>query len=290
MPQALRPTTELANRIAILYPTLSAAHRRAADIVLQSPLDAATGTIEDFAALSGVSAATATRFVRTLGYETYSDFRGALSQALKIARDPVAKLAEGRAAGGDRFATMSAALTEQAGNVQEMIDHLDKKSVSAAVTALLKARRIYLVGAGVSHHIAGFLQDGLAIYLDAGVIFVGSRGGPETAVPLLMPAGPKDLVVAISMPRYSQMTLDLARFAKRRGAPVLGLTDAPSSPLAALSDITLFTPARNRLMPNSPTAAFALVDALITTIARERPNAVEALKELSDSLIWTFHR
>ena len=163
-------------------------------------------------------------------------------------------------------------------------------AISAAVTALLKARRIYLVGAGVSHHIAGFLQDGLAIYLDAGVIFVGSRGGPETAVPLLMPAGPKDLVVAISMPRYSQMTLDLARFAKRRGAPVLGLTDAPSSPLAALSDITLFTPARNRLMPNSPTAAFALVDALITTIARERPNAVEALKELSDSLIWTFHR
>ena len=70
---------------------------------------------------------------------------------------------------------------------------------------------------------------------------------------------------------------------------MLALTDGPTSPLANIADITLFAPARNRLLPNSPTAIFALADALITAIARERPDAVEALKGLSESLLWTFH-
>jgi DNA-binding MurR/RpiR family transcriptional regulator len=91
------------------------------------------------------------------------------------------------------------------------------------------------------------------------------------------------------MPRYSRTTLDLGNFARKRGAALLAITDAPSSPLVAVADMTLFAPARNRFLPNSPTAAFAVADALITTLARERPDAVEALKSLSESLLWTFH-
>ncbi|MBM1172926.1 hypothetical protein [Microvirga arabica] len=70
---------------------------------------------------------------------------------------------------------------------------------------------------------------------------------------------------------------------------MLALIDTPTSPLARVADITLFTPARNRLLPNSPAAIFALADALITVVARERPTAVESLKDLSESLVWTFH-
>jgi DNA-binding MurR/RpiR family transcriptional regulator len=97
-------------------------------------------------------------------------------------------------------------------------------------------------------------------------------------------------LVAISLPRYSRGTVDLAQLAKERGATVLALTDAPSSPLVPVADMTFFAPARNRLLPNSPTAAFALADAIVSAIARERPDAVAALKELSESLLWTFYQ
>ena len=53
MPRALKPTTDLANRIAQVYPTLSEGHRKAADFVLQSPLDTATMTIVGLAEKSG---------------------------------------------------------------------------------------------------------------------------------------------------------------------------------------------------------------------------------------------
>jgi len=289
MSRALKPTTDLANRIARVYPSLSNGHRKAADFVLQNPLDTATMTIEGLAEKSATSTATVTRFVRALGYRSYGDFRVSLSAALKFAMAPVESFAGARAVAGSVFSTMTVALKDEAANLDDALSMMDEDTVNRAVAALLKARRIFIVGSGASHHIAAFLEDGLALYLEADVVFAASRGGPERAIRHMLSASPDDLVVAISMPRYSRTTLDLGNFARKRGAPLLAITDAPSSPLAAIADMTLFAPARNRFLPNSPTAAFAVADALITTLARERPDAVEALQSLSESLLWTFH-
>jgi DNA-binding MurR/RpiR family transcriptional regulator len=174
--------------------------------------------------------------------------------------------------------------------LDEALAAVDEKTCSRAMEALLRARRIFIVGSGASHHVAAHLEEGLTLYLDANVIFASSRGGPEKAIRHIMNVGPDDLVLAISLPRYSRGTVDLTKLAKSRGATVLALTDAPSSPLVPIADMTFFAPARNRLLPNSPTATFALADAIVSAIARERPNSVEALKELSESLLWTFYQ
>jgi DNA-binding MurR/RpiR family transcriptional regulator len=289
MSQGLKPTTDLSNRIQQVYPSLSSGHRRAADFVLQHPLDVATMTIEGLAEGSGTSNATVTRFVRTLGYGSYGEFRGALSAALKFAHDPVDSFARARSEAGSTFATFVAALADQVANLQAARDGLAEVAVTRAVELLLKAPRVFIAASGASQHVASFLEDGLALYLDADVIFAASRTGPERAIRHLMSARPDDLVVAISVPRYSRATLDLASFAKERGAALLALTDSPTSPLAPIADVTLFAPARSRLLPNSPTAVFALADALIAAVAREHPDAVEALKELSESRLWNFH-
>jgi DNA-binding MurR/RpiR family transcriptional regulator len=288
--QVLKPTTDLAHRIALVYAALSDAHRRAADFVLQNPLETATMTIEGFAERSGASTATVTRFVRSLGYAGYSEFRAALSEALRLAMAPVDSFADAHSTKSSAFATFVTALKDQAANLDETLAAIDEETCSRAMDVLLRARRIFIVGSGASHHVAAHLDEGLTLYLDANVIFASSRGGAEKAVRHLMNVGPDDLVLAISLPRYSRGTVDLAKLAKSRGATIMALTDAPSSPLVAIADITLFAPARNRLLPNSPTAAFALADAIVAAVARERPDAVEALKGLSESLLWTFYQ
>jgi DNA-binding MurR/RpiR family transcriptional regulator len=288
--QVLKPTTDLAHRIALVYGSLSEAHRRAADFVLQNPLETATMTIEGFAERSGASTATVTRFVRTLGYAGYSEFRAALSEALRLAMAPVDSFADAHSAKSSAFVTFVTALKDQAANLDETLAAIDEATCSQAMDILLRARRIFTVGSGASHHVAAHLDEGLTLYLDANVIFASSRGGAEKAVRHLMNVGPDDLVLAISLPRYSRGTVDLAKLAKNRGATVMALTDGPSSPLVPLADITLFAPARNRLLPNSPTAAFALADAIVAAVARERPDAVAALKELSENLLWTFYQ
>lgn len=290
MLHVLKPTTDLAHRIGLVYPSLSGAHRRAADFVLHNPLETATMTIEGLAARSGTSTATVTRFVRVLGFAGYSEFRAALSEALRLAMAPVDSLADAHSTKSTAFSTFVTAIKDQAANLNETLAAIDEKTFSRAMETLLRARRIFIIGSGASHHVAAHLDEGLTLYLDANVIFASSRGGPEKAIRHIMNVGPNDLVLAISLPRYSRGTVDLAKLAKDRGATVLALTDAPSSPLVPIADMTFFAPARNRLLPNSPTATFALADAIVAAIARERPDAVAALKELSESLLWTFYQ
>lgn len=290
MSPVLKASTDLANRIASLYPSLSAGHRKAADFVLQHPLDSATMTIEGLAEKSGASTATVTRFVRALGYGGYGEFRTSLSDALKLAMAPVRSLADAHGVAASPYATLIGALKDQAANLDAAIASLDEASVARAATLLLGAKRIFVIGAGASHHVASFLEDGLALYLDADVIFADARGDPARAMRHMLSAKAGDLVIAISMPRYSRATLEFCSFAKQSDVPVLALTDALTSPLAVIADLSFFAPAGNRLLPNSPSAIFALADALITLVARERPDAVESLKGLSESLLWSFHR
>jgi DNA-binding MurR/RpiR family transcriptional regulator len=286
----LKASTDLANRIASLYPSLSAGHRKAADFVLEHPLDTATMTIEGLAEKSGASTATVTRFVRALGFSGYGEFRASLSEALKHAMAPVRSLADAHGVPASPYATLIDALKDQAANLDAAIEALDESTVSRATKLLLGANRIFVIGAGASHHVASFLEDGLALYLEADVIFATARGGPSRAMRHMLSAGPRDLVIAISMPRYSRTTLELCGFAQKREVPILALTDSLTSPLAGIADLTFFAPAGSRLLPNSPSAIFALADALITLVARERPDAVEALKDLSENLLWSFHR
>ena len=65
-------------RIADVYPTLSRAHRRAADFVLKHPFQAATMMIDELARAAGISVATANRFARALGIDGYPAFRAEL--------------------------------------------------------------------------------------------------------------------------------------------------------------------------------------------------------------------
>lgn len=288
MVHALKPTTDLANRIARIYPTLSNGHRRIAAHVMGSPLESATASIEVLAERSGASNATVTRFVRALGYASYAEFRGALSAALRLAMQPVDEFAEALASTQSAYGTFLAAMKTQRTNLEDAISGLDENTVTRIVAAVLAARRIFIIASGASHHVASMLEDGLALYCEAEVVFATARGGPERAFRHLNAAGAGDVAIAISVPRYSRATVELAAHSRAKGATLVALTDGPTSPLAPISDLALFGPARNPLLPNSPTAIFALADALITAVARERPEAVDALKKLSQSLLWTF--
>src|ERR1700746_918410 len=79
-------------RIAKAYPTLSQAHRKAADFVLEHPFKAATMMIEELATAAGISVATGNRFARALDLDGYPAFRGELVRAFSTMLAPVEKL------------------------------------------------------------------------------------------------------------------------------------------------------------------------------------------------------
>lgn len=274
MSQTLNPKSDFANRMAAAYPSLSKSHRKIADFVLARPLDVVAMSIDGLAQSSGSSTATITRFVRAAGYSGYSEFREKIVTDFQfIAAENGFDRAE-NTENGERSTNIHNLLADNIDNIKDTIAHIDSASSAAFIEALISAKRIIIIGTGASHYAATLLEEGLALYTEKNVSNILSRGASQYSNNFMRSVDVGDVIIAISMPRYSNNTIQLAKAAKQKGAVILAITDSPTSPLVPVADVVFFAPARNRLLPNSPTAIFALADAIVTAVAATRPDIV----------------
>ncbi|HWD13025.1 MurR/RpiR family transcriptional regulator [Pseudochrobactrum sp. sp1633] len=274
MSQTLNPKSDFANRMSAAYPSFSKSYRRIADFVLARPLDVVAMSIEGLAQSSGSSTATITRFVRAAGYSGYGEFREKIVTDFQFETSENSKTGTENADNGQQKPFLHTALADSSDNIRDTIANIDAAASEAFIEALINARRIIILGTGASHYAATLLEEGLALYTEKNVTNVLSRGASQYANNFIRSVDEGDVVIAISMPRYSNNTVQLSKAAKQKGAVILAITDSPVSPLVPVADVIFFAPARNRLLPNSPAAIFALADAIVTAVAARRPDIV----------------
>jgi DNA-binding MurR/RpiR family transcriptional regulator len=269
----------IGQRIAGAYPELSRGQRRAADFVVRKPFDAATMTIEEFAVAAAISPASANRFARLLGFSRYADFRSQVVAAIRPPSAPEDKL---RAVRGSLSAAgvVARSLEEDVANLRRASAALSADQADAAARMLLDAARIYTVGFGTSGYFASYAAN-LLDPLCADARFVAVEGGTEQTARRLVKLKARDVVLAITLPRYSRDIVSIVRLAKARKARVLAITDRPGSPIAGLASLTLYASAERRILPSSGVATIALIEALTSAVASRRRGAIAAMTALT---------
>jgi DNA-binding MurR/RpiR family transcriptional regulator len=254
-------------------PDAPAAARKAALELVRHPMPAASAGIQSLARRAGVSAASASRFARALGFASFGGLRSALAQALHEALQPgqepidrpVEKLRAGTGSAARARSALAESLRGTAGNVAATVGNLDAAELAALAKTLRAARRVYVMGFGLSASLATLLALQLEPYLPH-VIDVAAAGGNELAAGRLMDAGPGDVLIAISLPRYSADALRLAKLARDRKTLLVALTDSSAAPLARLAQHRLIAPSQHPVLPSGLAPALAAIDALATAV------------------------
>lgn len=278
----------MAQRIARLLPSLTRSHRQMADYVLAHPLQAAIMPIDELAATLGVSVATANRFARALEFDGYQQFRAALVLGFESTLAPVEKLRSNLEQPTTVADVFAAALEENQRNINLTRQSLDAHSCEQAVTAILNARRIYIVGFGASSWLGGLLQRNLDMHCD-NVQLLASIESSSYGARTLTKLQPTDLLIAIAYPRYFADTVLLARRARDAGVPVLALTDRVTSPLAPLATVALYAHTDSQYFANSEASALALIEALCNAVAHSAKDSVKAATRLAESVLPWLH-
>lgn len=276
----------IAQRIA--QAALSPSHRQIAVYVLDHPLRVAAMRVEELAEITGVSVPTTNRFARALGFDGYAQFRTALVLGFEAALAPVEKLrdtAGQTASAADIFAR---ALDSMVDNAARTRQSLDAGACRKAVSAILEARRIFIIGFGASSWLGGLLLRKLDVYCDD-VHLVASIEGSSHGARTLRRLNADDLVVVIAFPRYLSDTIYLATRARDAGARILALTDGKRSPLASLADISLFASTDSPYFANCEASALALIEALSSAVAHCSGRSVDAAAKLAESVLPWLH-
>lgn len=256
----------LAEDIRQRYPAMTGALKSFADFVLSHPVSAARLSIRDAVKEAGVSVATAHRFAKALGYESYPAFRAALIGSFGQAFEPVRRLEKELSRASEPSEIMARCLKEDISNLQKTVAMVDPDSVAQAVRMILDARSILVVGFDNGGCLAQILANGL-MHLKDDVATVGLGGGGLSGVRKLCRMDSSDLVIAIAFPRYIRDSVRLSRLAKAQGVPVLAITDSHRSPLAVHASLSLFVSVHRQYASLSNAAALALMEALVAAVA-----------------------
>lgn len=292
MPQAAlqqQATVSIKDIVARAVPKLTPAHRRMAEYVLSHSFRAATMSIDELAEATGVSIATVNRFACTLGFPGFPAFRAELVRGYESALAPVEKLRKELPRSASSAQIMAAALQDNQDNLEAIRGSLPPAICEAIVHAILDAHRLLVAGFGNSGYLAGMLAHGLELYCNHAQS-LADIGGPSHCARALFKLQKNDVLIVISFPRYVQDAIIVARKARERGARVIILTDSPTSPLAALGDITLYVQSASRFNATSDATAHAVIEALCIAVARSAKSSVKAAAAMTEFVLPWLHQ
>jgi DNA-binding MurR/RpiR family transcriptional regulator len=205
-------------RIRRIQHDLHPAERRLAEFLLDFPGELASYSASELARLAHVSNSTVSRFVQRLGYRTYDEAR----RIVRAEKEAGPALYQSTARTRSRSGQTAAHIDQGRENLQRTFVRIAEAELKSICTAVLKARKVWLVGFRSSHAFASYLR--WQIFQVIENVLTIPQGG-ETLAEHLASIQPTDVVIFFGLRRRPAILAGLLSQTGRTGAQVLYVTD-----------------------------------------------------------------
>lgn len=260
-------------------PTMSKGQARIARYITNHYEQAAFMTASKLGVAAGVSESTVVRFAYCLELDGYPALQEKM-QEMVLGRLTSVQRAQ-LVSGMRKEQVFKSVLTTDMNSIRSTMEMADEEQFDKAVDAILKARKVCVLGLRSAMPLALFL----AYYLEyiCGNVFTVpvAQDLRETVLRL----DKEDALVCISFPRYSSRTAEAMAFAKARGVKTIALTDKHDSPIGQHADIVLLAKSDMASFADSLTAPLSVINAIIAAAGLANEKTVqEHLQQLED--VW----
>ncbi len=270
----------LEDRITKAYAGLTKSQKKVAEYILRSPEEVAFLSLKTLGGKVRVSDATIIRLSNALGFSGFSELQEILQSWLKRKFTPSEKLRSTRI--NRRTNIYEKIFETSVKNILKAQEEIPIKKFEAAVNALDGAKRIFITGLRRSYSFAFHLYNNLNRILN-NVVFVESSSG--LVYDQLKDIGIRDVLVSISFSRYAKETLEITRFARKKKAFIIAVTDNPLSPVGQLADSALCSDYGSPFFFGSHASTVVIVDCLIGGLSLKHKNRyVGALTQMENTL------
>ena len=259
----------------------SKGQKRIAEYILSDYDKAAFMTAAKLGKTAQVSESTVVRFASELGYSGYPAMQKALQGLIRGRLTSVQRIRASEMEEGD---LLSRAMHRDVETINATIESIDRTAFANVVEKLLAAEHVYIVGVRSSAFLAGYLNFYLRLLMDNVILVKHSAAGE--IYEQMVHIGPKDVLIAISFPRYSNMVIHAVDMACERGADVIAITDNGMSPLMPYATEALFVQCEALSYVDSLAAPLSFLNALVLAVGyRRRQEVDETFSQLEQ--VWS---
>ena len=247
---------------------LTPSQRRIMQYIVDNYEEAIFLTASQLAQSVGVSEATVVRLAQALGFDGYPGMQKKFRQGLRDRLSTVTRLEHTVDHVQQMGDVVVKVLQEDIQNLSQTLRDLPLEIFERAVADMQSAKRILVIGLRGAHAPALTLSTYLRFLGKQAQLLVPGHG---VLWDTLQGLGKSDLVVGISFPRYTTLTLEVLEHARKKRARVGVITDTPLSPLARHAHWVLTAHCQLDSFIESFTAATSLVNALLTAMSIQSP-------------------
>jgi DNA-binding MurR/RpiR family transcriptional regulator len=268
------------DRIMAQASRLTATERKIATVLADEPQTIAFGTVAQVAQRAGTSGPSVVRLAVKLGYEGFVDLQAEVQSELAKQLGP----ARDRIRQSPPTDLVSRVQASELDNVTRTLNEVAQSALDRTAERLADQTREVWVFPGMHTAPVGTVLAGqLGQLRDRVTLLSGSEVSISRSLAGLEPG---DALVAIDIHRYERSLVSMVRWAQKRGADLIAVTDSPLSPLASDAAERFFFSARGVGPFDSMTGGIALANLIASSVAvRLRDTAAARLDAIE--IAWT---
>ena len=251
-------------RIKGTYASLRTAEQRVADFILKHPEDLIYLTVTELAERTQTSESTVVRLCQKIGYKGYQEFKIILARDLVGPTEAIYQ----EISAADTIEQVKVkvfAANQQA--LRDTLEVLSEEELEKSVKAISTAGKVEMYAIGGSGPVA---EDARHKFLKLGITSIAISDGDLMAMSSsLLRTG--DVAIGISHTGASRDVCDALERAKSGGATTICITHRSTSPITKVSDLKLFTAAKETAFGSdamsSRIAQLTIIDTLYLGVA-----------------------
>jgi DNA-binding MurR/RpiR family transcriptional regulator len=263
---------DVLNRINDLYNTMSKSHKAIANYISEHYDQAVFMTAARLGDELKISESTVVRFASAIGYSGYPEFQKALEECVKGKLNDFQRI-DAKYGRSTQSEILTSVITADIEKLQDTMQNLDPAAFEMALSIIMEADTVYVMGLRSNEPLAEFLQFYLNM-IRGKVILVNTTSVTETFEQMIH-INEKDCFIGISFPRYSMRTLKAMEFANDRNAKVIAITDNVHSPMNLYSSCNLFARSDMVSIVDSLVAPLSLINAIVVALCLRCPQEVK---------------
>ena len=244
---------------------LTKKEKRIAEFFLDEEQRVFLMNVADIAKTIDVSDTSVIRFIKSLGFENFTDFKNSGQEDIKSRLDKTNDFIK------NLFILIIFSLKEQLyihkinEEVNKIFNSNSQKQIKKISNLIMKAKNKYIVGFKSTAGIANFFGVRLGFMLENVSTF---NIDDSVVVNSIFNIKQEDILIIFDYPMYSKAAVVLAKIARENKAKILLFTDSDNAPLAEYSDILYKVKLNGISVFNSLISTQILIEYLLTYISQ----------------------
>lgn len=283
------PDAEIDQLITDQFGSLSPQLRLAARFAIDNPDEIAVNSMRNVAAKAGVQPSTMLRLARQLGFEGYDQLRDLFRERVKAGSGSTwsgrARDLRKSGASSSGHALIDRLVADEHDNLQKTFDAETAKSLRQACQIIRSSRLVYVLGLRSLFPVAFYFHYVCRMFMGKTVLLTGTGG---TFADDLRRVKKGDTVVAFSYHPYARDSVKAVRFAGKKGARVIAVTDSRVSPVMAPAKVGIVVSNTTPSLFPTILPAFAVAQALAALLVQESGDETMADLAKTESQLAAF--